>query len=123
VSNKSFFHEATQGFAASVKGKITQLTAGELEDHLRGLFGNLIAVVGQAIVRAVVCTGETSLPDRPPRPDYASHLNHFLGGNVELKTPGIGANAKGFRATTATRSNASPPEPCLPSAYSADWLW
>lgn len=122
MTKNTSFHEASQGFAASIKGKITQLTAGELEDHLRGLFGNLIAVVGQAIGRAVACTGETSLPESPGRPDYVIHLTHFLAGNAELKAPGIGANAKGFGATTAIRSNASPPEPCLPSAYSLAWL-
>ncbi len=99
------------------------VSAGELEDHLRGLFGNLIAIVGQAIGRAVIITGETPLPDSPLRPDYANHLNQFVAGNVELKAPGIAANAMGSNATTATCTNASRPEPCRPSAYSADWMW
>lgn len=56
---------------------MTQLTASELEDHLRGPFENLIAVVGQPIGWDVVCTGETPLPDSPGRPDSAIHLNQF----------------------------------------------
>ena len=37
------------------------------------------------------------MPDRLGRPDYAIHLNQLLVGYVELKSPGIGANAKRFK--------------------------
>lgn len=66
---------------------MTQLTAGELEDLLRGLFGNLIAVVGQAIGRAVVCKGETPLPDSPGRSNYASHLTNSSRATPNSRTP------------------------------------
>ena len=45
----------------------------------------------------VVCTGETPLPDRLGRPDYAVHLNQLLAGYVELKAPGSGATASRFK--------------------------
>ena len=45
----------------------------------------------------VVCTGETPLPDRLGRPDYAVHLNQLLAGYVELKAVGTGATASLFK--------------------------
>lgn len=78
-------------------GKMTQLTLGEPEDQVRGPFENLMAAVAEAIGWNVVCTGETPLPNRLGRPDYAVHLNQLLAGYVELKAPGVGANANRFK--------------------------
>ena len=87
---------ALQNFAQAVTAKMTQLTAGEPEDQLRGPFENLMADAACALGWNIVCTGETPLPDRLGRPDYAVHLNKLLAGYVELKAPGIGANTKRF---------------------------
>jgi hypothetical protein len=76
---------------------MTQLTAGEPEDQVRGPFENLMMGVAVAFGRKVVCTGETPLPDRLGRPDYAVHLNGLLAGYVELKAPGVGATATRFK--------------------------
>jgi hypothetical protein len=89
--------EALQTFAASVTAKMSQLTAGEPEDQLRGPFENFMAGAASALGWNVVCTGETPLPDRLGRPDYAAHLNRLLAGYVELKAPGVGANTKRFK--------------------------
>lgn len=97
MKKKSSIHEAFQGFAAAVTSKMTQLTSGEPEDQLRGPFENLMAGVADALGWNLVCTGETPLPDRLGRPDYAVHLNQLLAGYVELKAPGVGANAKRFK--------------------------
>jgi hypothetical protein len=77
--------------------KMTQLTAGEPEDQVRGPFENFMAGVVAALGWNVVCTGETPLPGRLGRPDYAIHLNKLLAGYVELKAPGVGANARHFK--------------------------
>ena len=90
-------HKALQDFADAVTGKMTQLTAGEPEDQVRGPFENFMASVARALGWKVVCTGETPLPDRLGRPDYAVHLNKLLAGYVELKAPGVGATAERFR--------------------------
>ena len=90
-------HEALQTFAAAVTAKMTQLTAGEPEDQVRGPFENFMAGVAAALGWNVVCTGETPLPDRLGRPDYAVHLNQLLAGYVELKAPGVGATATRFK--------------------------
>ncbi len=89
-------HQALQTFAAAVTAKTTQLTAGEPEDQLRGPFESFMAEVARALGWSVVCTGETPLPGRLGRPDYAVHLNGLLAGYVELKAPGVGANARRF---------------------------
>lgn len=88
--------EALGDFAEAVAAKMTQLTAGEPEDQLRGPFENFMTAAALALGWNVVCTGEVPLPGRLGRPDYAVHLNKLLAGYVELKAPGVGANAKRF---------------------------
>ena len=86
-----------QDFAVAVTAKMTQLTAGEPEDQLRGPFENFITEVAAALSWNIVCTGETRLPGRLGRPDYAIHLNQLLTGYVELKAPGVGASKTRFK--------------------------
>ena len=90
-------HSALQDFAAGITAKMTQLTAGEPEDQVRGPFENFMAGVAAFLGWNVVCTGETPLPGRLGRPDYAVHLNRLLAGYVELKAPGVGAAATRFK--------------------------
>ena len=90
-------HAALQDFAAAVTAKMTQVTAGEPEDQVRGPFETFMEAAARAFGWEVVCTGETPLPDRLGRPDYAVHRNQLLAGYVELKAPGIGAAATRFR--------------------------
>ena len=56
-----------------------------------------MASVAAALGLNVVCTGETPLPGRLGRPDYAVHLNRLLVGYVELKPPGVGVTATRFK--------------------------
>ena len=97
MSQKHTIHEALRAFAQAVTSKMAQLTLGEPEDQLRGPFENLMAGVASALGRDVVCKGETPLPDRLGRPDFAVHIAQLLIGYVELKAPGVGANAKRFK--------------------------
>ncbi len=90
-------YAALQGFAASVTAKMTQITAGEPEEQLRGPFENFMKDAAQALGWKIVCTGETPLPDRIGKPDYAVHLNQLLAGYVELKAPGVGATHDRFK--------------------------
>ena len=76
---------------------MTQITPGEPEEQVRGPFGTLMETAGQALGWRVVCTGETPLPDRLGRPDFAVHRNRVLAGYVELKAPGVGATATRFK--------------------------
>ncbi|MCX6584528.1 MAG: N-6 DNA methylase [Candidatus Aminicenantes bacterium] len=88
--------QALQAFAEAVTSKMTQLTHGEPEDQLRGPFENLMNECARALTLNVVCTGETPLPNRLGRPDFAVHRDKLLSGFVELKAPGFGANPNHF---------------------------
>jgi len=87
---------ALRKFADAVTAKMSTLTAGEPEDQLRGPLEVLFEEVGQTIARRVVCTGETKLPGRLGKPDYAVHARGMLAGYMELKAPGVGANPSRF---------------------------
>jgi hypothetical protein len=89
-------YEALQGFAESVKAKLSTLTRGEPEDQLRAPFENFMRDVADVLRWKIVCTGETLLPGRRGKPDFAIELNRLLAGYVELKAPGVGANTKRF---------------------------
>lgn len=89
--------DAFQNFSATVTSKMSQLTAGEPEDQLRGPFEALIKEIASQQRISVECTGETPLPGRLGKPDYAIHARRLLAGYVELKAPGVGANVKRFK--------------------------
>ena len=90
-------HQALQTFASTVTAKMTQVTTGSPEDQLRAPFETFMETAGQAFGWNVVCTGETPLPDRIGRPDYAVHLDQLLAGYVELKAPGVGVAKSRFK--------------------------
>ena len=96
MPSKSPIHAALQEFAAAVTSKMSQVTLGEPEEQLRTPFENFIAAAADALDWDVVCTGETPLPDRLGRPDFAVHRSGLLAGYVELKPTGTGANASRF---------------------------
>ena len=96
MNTTSTIHTALQEFAAAVTGKLTQITHGEPEEQLRAPFENFMGAAAGALGWDVVCTGETPLPDRLGRPDYAVHLNSLLAGYVELKPAGTGVTASRF---------------------------
>lgn len=84
--------EAIQRFAASVATKMKALAAGEPEDQLRGPLETLLAEVGEILGRTTLAKGESQLPGRLGRPDYAVLVDKLLAGYIELKEPGKGAN-------------------------------
>ncbi len=88
-------------FADSVKKKTSALGHGEPEDQLRKPYEVLIESIGQAIGVGVVCKGETLLPGRMGKPDYAVHAAGLLAGFAELKAPGKGADPRRFKGSDA----------------------
>ena len=73
------------------------LSTGAPEDRLRAPFENLMSDAATLFASNIVCAGETPLPDRLGRPDYAVLRDGALAGYVELKAPGVGADARRFR--------------------------
>lgn len=121
MTTQTVIQTALQNFAASVATKMTQLTVGEPEDQLRGPFENLMAEVADALGWKVVCTGETPLPDRLGRPDYAIHLNKLLAGYVELKAPGVGVTLARFKGHNRNQFKRFSAIPNILYADGNDW--
>ena len=88
---------ALREFAASVTAKGAGLSTGAPEDRLRAPFENLMSDAAALFASNIVCAGETPLPDRLGRPDYAVLRDGALAGYVELKAPGVGADARRLR--------------------------
>ena len=91
MPNEDAILTALKRFADAVSAKMNQLSAGEPEDQLRAPFEQFIAEAGKIHALKIVCTGETQLPGRIGKPDYAVHSGGLLAGYVELKAPGTGA--------------------------------
>jgi hypothetical protein len=121
MSTKTAILTALQNFAASVATKMTQLTAGAPEDQLRGPFENFVAEVANTLGWKVVCTGETPLPGRLGRPDYAIHLNKLLAGYVELKAPGVGVTLARFKGHNRNQFKRFSAIPNILYADGNDW--
>lgn len=70
---------ALRTFASAVTAKTVRVPAGAPEDRLRGPFETLMVEAAGALGWEVVCAGETALPDRLGRPDFAVHRNGQIG--------------------------------------------
>jgi len=92
---------ALRRFADAVTAKMTTSTAGDPEDQLRAPLEAFLRETGKALALKLVCTGETPLPDRMGKPDYAVHVAGLLAGYVELKAPGSGATPSRFKGHSA----------------------
>ena len=98
-------YTALRTFAESVTTKSTQVVSGAPEDQMRGPFEAFIDTASDVFGWDIVCTGETPLPGRIGCPDYAVLVNHLLTGYVELKAPGVGADANRFRGHNRNQFN------------------
>lgn len=83
-------------FATAVNAKLSALAAGEPEDQLRAPTERLLEDAGSALGKTVVPKGESRLPGRLGKPDYAVLVDAALTGYVEIKAPGRGANPNTF---------------------------
>jgi len=88
---------ALRTLAATVTAKMSQPSAGEPEDQLRGPFERFLQELGDALGQRVVCKGESQLAGRLGKPDYAVHSGNLLTGYAELKAPGKGANPQRYK--------------------------
>lgn len=67
---------------------------GQAEDALRTpLVGLVKTVAGHLGIRKVVPVGETRLEELEVRPDYAVEVDGAVCGYIEIKRPGLGADA------------------------------
>ncbi len=93
--DKASFFDSLQDFARSLSRSSSSMLGGQPEDQLKAPVQELLRKFG-----AMVGTGVVSATEAPisgvGRPDIAVGTNGLLGGYVELKAPGSGANAKKF---------------------------
>ncbi len=97
TSWRASIDQSLRTFAEAVTVKLGRIPAGAAEEQLRAPFEELMAAAAAALGWDVVCIGETRLPDRLGRPDFAVHRDGLLAGYVELKAPGVGADAARFK--------------------------
>lgn len=98
---KITLEQVVSRFGESAKSKLSSpAVRGDPEDQLRAPFEQLLdemAGVCGLPGRSVVAVGETALPERRTRPDYAVTVAGALAGFVELKAPGKGADPRRFK--------------------------
>jgi predicted helicase len=80
-------------FADALHAKCTLPGATSLEDQLKPLVASLIEAFGSASGLTVQSLTEAHLSQEEVRPDIAFYVNGLVCGYVELKAPGLGADA------------------------------
>jgi hypothetical protein len=83
--------ELLQRFVQDTHDKLTTTTHGEPEDQLRTPLETFLRRMAELTGHRAEVIGETTLPDRLGRPDFAVEVDDLLTGYVELKAPGTGA--------------------------------
>ncbi|RJP19273.1 MAG: DNA methyltransferase [Candidatus Omnitrophota bacterium] len=91
------FHHWLKQFAASIREKFVDPVKGAPEEQLRSPFETLLMDIGRLLSLKIVLKGESQLPDRSGKPDFAVSINNLLCGYVELKEPGKGANPNRYK--------------------------
>lgn len=87
--------QAVSTFGRSAREQLST-GAGEPEEALRTPLVALVQEIGSRHGLRVVPVGEAMLSDLQVRPDYAVQVNGVICGYIEIKKPGLGADAPAF---------------------------
>lgn len=87
-----WLQQAVSTFGRSAREQLNT-GAGEPEEALRTPLVNLVRKIGARHGLQVVPVGEAMLSDLQVRPDYAVQVNGAICGYIEIKRPGLGADA------------------------------
>lgn len=82
-----------ESFAETLKSKFSLPGAASPEDQLKGPVADLIAQVGAGFGLKIQSRTETHLAEQKVRPDMAVYSGGLICGYIELKAPGLGADA------------------------------
>ncbi len=85
--------QALQSFAETLKSKFALPGSASPEDQLKPIVSALITSVGSGFGLSVETRTETHLSEHKVRPDIAIYVSGLIFGYVELKAPGLGADA------------------------------
>ncbi|HEV7877946.1 type ISP restriction/modification enzyme [Bradyrhizobium sp.] len=84
---------ALETFADLLKSKFTLPGSASPEDQLKAPVATAIETAGSTFGLAVSSRTEAHLTDHRVRPDVAIYVGGLICGYIELKAPGLGANA------------------------------
>lgn len=93
---RTVLQTALSTFGAAVTPRLTA-RIGEPEDQLRGPFEALLATIASGLGKTATLHGEVLLRHLLTKPDYAVEVDGPLCGHIELKAPGVGADAPAYR--------------------------
>ena len=91
------FAEAVGHFADEVAHNFSLPVSAQPEDQLKSPVGELLRAVGAMTSLVVDWRTEVHPDDVDGRPDIGVVTNGLLNGHIELKAPGFGARAEGFK--------------------------
>lgn len=80
-------------FSDDVEAKFARLGAASPEDQLKEPVADLLKNAGNSFGLGVDSRTEVHLPEHKVRPDLAIHVGGLICGYIELKAPGLGADA------------------------------
>jgi hypothetical protein len=80
-------------FADALKAKFALPGTASPEDQLKPLVADLLSAAGPAYGSQVETRTETHLSQHKVRPDIAVYVGGLICGYIELKAPGLGADA------------------------------
>jgi hypothetical protein len=80
-------------FAAKLKVKFALPGSASPEDQLKPLVADLVVEAGRQFGISVDSRTETHLSEHKVRPDIAVYVGNLICGYIELKAPGLGADA------------------------------
>ena len=86
-------------FADELKANFALPSAASPEDQLKAPVASLLKEAGAAFGLNVESRTEAHLPENKVRPDIAIHVDKLICGYVELKAPGLGADAPKLKGT------------------------
>jgi hypothetical protein len=86
-----------EAFAEVLKSKFALPGAASPEDQLKGPVAQLTEVSGASFGFSMASRTETHLSEHKVRPDIAVYVGGLIGGYVELKAPGLGADAPALK--------------------------
>jgi hypothetical protein len=84
---------ALESFAEQIKEKFDLPGAVSPEDQLKAPISELISAAGKKLRITVTARTEAHVSEHSVRPDVAVYAGGLICGYIELKRPGVGANA------------------------------
>jgi hypothetical protein len=86
--------ERLQSYCAAIQAKFSLPGSASPEDQLKPLVSELIEGAGHEFGVSVASRTETHLSEFKIRPDIAIYVDGLICGYIELKAPGLGADAR-----------------------------